>query len=156
MAPGIPLPQSAVLTSWKEIANYLGKGVRTVQRREFQFGLPVRRPNPGSHSVYISRNELNEWLVKRWSQRPRNLEISTPSNGAKTGKADIEEHRKLRSDRCQLMGEVRRNLGMLAEMCQTLSQPIARPLFSLFADQSTKASPPANKAKKSPRKKHQG
>jgi hypothetical protein len=33
-----------VLTTWKEIATYLHKGVRTVQRWERDFGLPVRRP----------------------------------------------------------------------------------------------------------------
>jgi hypothetical protein len=33
---------SSTLTSWKEIGQYLGKGVRTVQRWEQQMGLPVR------------------------------------------------------------------------------------------------------------------
>ncbi len=31
-----------VLNSWKEIACYLGRGVRTVQRYERDLGLPVR------------------------------------------------------------------------------------------------------------------
>jgi hypothetical protein len=31
------------LTNWKEIAQYLDKGIRTVQRWEQQMGLPVRR-----------------------------------------------------------------------------------------------------------------
>jgi DNA-binding transcriptional regulator YiaG len=35
---------STVLSSWKDIAQYLGKGVRTVQRWERHLGLPVRRP----------------------------------------------------------------------------------------------------------------
>ena len=37
--------ESAVLSSWKDIARYMGKGVRTVQRWERHLGLPVRRPN---------------------------------------------------------------------------------------------------------------
>ena len=37
--------ESAVLSSWKDIAKYMGKGVRTVQRWERHLGLPVRRPN---------------------------------------------------------------------------------------------------------------
>lgn len=32
-----------ILACWKDIARYMGKGVRTVQRREQQFGLPVQR-----------------------------------------------------------------------------------------------------------------
>ena len=35
------ITQLQVLNGWKEIANYLGKGVRTVQRYEREFGLPV-------------------------------------------------------------------------------------------------------------------
>jgi hypothetical protein len=31
------------LDSWKEIASYLGRGVRTVQRWECEEGLPVHR-----------------------------------------------------------------------------------------------------------------
>ena len=33
-----------ILNSWKEIANYLGRGVRTVQRWERDLRLPVHRP----------------------------------------------------------------------------------------------------------------
>jgi len=75
MAPANPPQENPVFTSWKEIAAYLGKSVRTVQRWESEFGLPVRRPTPGSHSVSISRDELNEWLVKRWSKWPKNRKI---------------------------------------------------------------------------------
>lgn len=51
-----------VLTSWKEIAAYLGKGVRTVQRWEAEMGLPVRRPGPERHIVIAFPAELDEWL----------------------------------------------------------------------------------------------
>ena len=51
-----------VLTSWKEIAAYLGKGVRTVQRWETEMGLPVRRPGPERHIVIAFPAELEEWL----------------------------------------------------------------------------------------------
>ena len=158
MAPGTPAQGNPVFTSWKEIAAYLGKGVRTVQRWESRFGLPVRRPTPGSHSVYISRDELNEWLVKRWSERPKNLRIPIPLNGAKAGKAGIENHRELCGTCHQLIGEVRRNMQSLAELCQTLSRLMthSRTLVSqvipLLSDQSASASPTANQAQKSPRK----
>ncbi len=55
--------RSPVLNSWKEIAQYLGRGVRTVERWEKELGLPVRRPrnHPRSPVVAIP-SELDEWL----------------------------------------------------------------------------------------------
>lgn len=47
------------LTSWKEIACFFGKGVRTVQRWE-SFGLPVHRPGSGS-TVVADPDELRSW-----------------------------------------------------------------------------------------------
>lgn len=52
-----------ILASWKEIANYLGKGVRTVQRWERTIGLPVRRPAAGNSSIVLAYTaEIDEWL----------------------------------------------------------------------------------------------
>lgn len=52
----------SVLTSWKEIAQYMGKGVRTVQRWEKEFGLPVRRPSGNSHHAVIALpEEVDAW-----------------------------------------------------------------------------------------------
>lgn len=65
-------PQMSVaLSSWKEIAAYLGKGVRTVQRWELQFGLPVRRPNAKSHVIFAVPSELDAW-VKSHQHAPNN------------------------------------------------------------------------------------
>ena len=51
-----------VLGSWKEIANYLGKGVRTVQRWERQSGLPVHRPSGSRKGVVLAfPAELDKW-----------------------------------------------------------------------------------------------
>lgn len=53
---------SVVLGSWKEIANYLGKGVRTVQRWERQSSLPVHRPSGSTKGVVLAfPNELDRW-----------------------------------------------------------------------------------------------
>jgi hypothetical protein len=52
-----------VLNSWKEVAAYLGRGVRTVQRWELELGLPVRRPRGKSRSAVIAfKPELDRWL----------------------------------------------------------------------------------------------
>lgn len=53
---------SQVLSCWKEIAQYVGKGVRTVQRWERTAGLPVRRPMPGCNAVMAYADELDGWL----------------------------------------------------------------------------------------------
>ena len=52
-----------VLAGWKEIAIFLGRSVRTVQRREKELGLPVRRLKSKARSVpYALRSELVVWL----------------------------------------------------------------------------------------------
>ncbi|MGE5054961.1 MAG: PAS domain-containing protein [Acidobacteriota bacterium] len=55
-----------VLRSWKDIAQYMGTCVKTVQRWERTYDLPVRRIQPGKGSVVVAfRNEVDEWLQKR-------------------------------------------------------------------------------------------
>jgi len=52
-----------MLNSWKEIASYLDRGVRTVQRWERELGLPVHRIGKGKRSpVYAITTELKLWL----------------------------------------------------------------------------------------------
>ena len=53
-----------ILSGWKEIANHLRKGVRTVQRYERELGLPVRRPVGKSRgSVMATKAELDGWVT---------------------------------------------------------------------------------------------
>ena len=64
----------AALSCWKDIARYLGKGVRTVQRWERDFGLPVRRPGRGLENavkspVVADRTELQLWFDSCWVSR---------------------------------------------------------------------------------------
>jgi len=57
---------SVALTSWKEIGQYLGKGVRTVQRWERELALPIRRPAEASRgSVLAYPEELDAWTRTR-------------------------------------------------------------------------------------------
>jgi hypothetical protein len=56
------------LDSWKEIAGYLKRGVRTVQRWEQASGLPVHRLDLDRRgSVYAYKQELDAW----WDRRRR-------------------------------------------------------------------------------------
>ena len=66
------------LDSWKEIAAYLGRGIRTVQRWEREEGLPVHRlVHDKRGSVYAQRDELAAW----WDSRRSTL-AGQPSDDA--------------------------------------------------------------------------
>lgn len=58
-----------ILTSWKEIAVYLGKGVRTVQRWETELELPVRRPHRRDRQIVLAfTDELDQWAKRSRSK----------------------------------------------------------------------------------------
>jgi TolB-like protein/Flp pilus assembly protein TadD len=64
------------LDSWKEIATYLKRGARTVQRWEREEGLPVHRlPHEKLGSVYAYSAELDAW----WSSRAAELRDPQPA-----------------------------------------------------------------------------
>ena len=56
-----------LLSCWKEIAAYLGKGVRTVQRWERDLDLPVRRTHcRGTKAgVMAMQSDIDAWLEAR-------------------------------------------------------------------------------------------
>ncbi len=54
-----------LLNGWKEIAAYLGRGVRTIQRWEQALELPVHRPRNGPRSACMAfKPELDRWLKR--------------------------------------------------------------------------------------------
>jgi CheY-like chemotaxis protein len=58
--------QRRILNSWKEIAAYIGRGVRTVQRYELQANLPVHRISEGDRASVVGfSDEIDEWLNRR-------------------------------------------------------------------------------------------
>lgn len=64
-----------ILTSWKEIAQYLGKGVRTVQRWESEYGLPVRRATSSSHHAVLAiPQEIDAWIQQQTKDRRSELD----------------------------------------------------------------------------------
>jgi hypothetical protein len=68
---------ASVLTSWKEIARYVGRGVRTVQRWEREMGFPVRRTKPGEKSSVLAvPREIDSW-VKSQQFTDGRLDIAT-------------------------------------------------------------------------------
>jgi hypothetical protein len=84
-----------ILNSWKEIATYLGRGVRTVQRWERELRLPVRRLGKGKRSpVYSTAAELNFWMSTVDFARSPRLQPQRGASLTRTSKP-IEESRRL-------------------------------------------------------------
>src|SRR5947207_8842392 len=73
------------LDSWKEVATYLRRDVRTVQRWEKKEGLPVyRHQHDKLGSVYAFKAELDTWFTTRQQQ------VAEPAvAGAKDGKMKL-------------------------------------------------------------------
>jgi hypothetical protein len=117
------------LSGWKDIANYLGKGVRTVQRYERELGLPVRRPagKPWG-SVVATRAELDGWVRASPIREAFRLPVSSFSSASITlaMKAGIEEMHKLRDQMTSLRNEVNTTVSLLGESVRSLHGDLAR------------------------------
>ena len=65
-------PTDKRLDSWKEIATYLDRDVRTVQRWEKEQSLPVRRHLAKTGTpVYAFKSEIDTWLLNSQPQTPK-------------------------------------------------------------------------------------
>jgi Tol biopolymer transport system component len=75
--PGSSQSPEDRLDSWKEIATFLGRGIRTVQRWEREEGLPVHRlAHEKRGTIYARREELTAW----WESRRLTLAAQTTSD----------------------------------------------------------------------------
>ena len=117
------------LSGWKEIANYLGKGVRTVQRYEWQMGLPVRRPaGKPRGSVIATKPELDAWIGASPIREAFHLNRLAPDSEASTQaiKNGIEEMCRLRDEMLPLRAELHSSLLMLRESILSLQGELSR------------------------------
>ena len=118
---------SAVLSSWKDITKYLGKGVRTVQRWERQLGLPVRRPNGASQksAVALYRGDVDAWVATRFSARTlekNEAQTARSSCSARTTlREGIRTARELRTANLALTEQITHSIRMLTERCELLT-----------------------------------
>jgi hypothetical protein len=111
-----------LLTCWKDIAQYMGKGVRTVQRWEQQLDLPVRRPRGSSYksAVMARAADLDLWLASRWSRRSEeehghgSIRINLEST--------IQTARELRAAHGALLHDVSSEVQMLIRKCQEMKK----------------------------------
>ena len=61
----MPPQEQRVLNSWKEIARYVGRGLRTLQRYEAEFGFPVRRVAGRPRTAVMAfTEEIDAWLAQ--------------------------------------------------------------------------------------------
>ncbi len=69
-----------MLSSWKEIAHFFGKGVRTVQRWEKTLDLPIHRPPGAPSNVVLARtSDLEEWMHRGPVSRAVSEEAAAPA-----------------------------------------------------------------------------
>jgi TolB-like protein len=74
---------SETLDSWKSIAEFLHRDVRTVMRWEHMRGLPVHRwPGGGKPGVYALRSELDDWRKTTPRAQRATEEDAGPQTGA--------------------------------------------------------------------------
>lgn len=110
-------PELKYLSSWKEIANYMGKGVRTVQRYEAQFGLPVKRPAGKSRAAVVAtRAEIDTWIESspaREALRRSVGEIVAREPELREIREGIREMHDLRAQMQALRKETNSSLNML-------------------------------------------
>src|SRR5215469_2086904 len=58
------MTERKILHGWKEIASYIGMGLRTVQRYELELMLPIRRSGElGRSAVMAFSDEIDAWLA---------------------------------------------------------------------------------------------
>lgn len=96
--PGVAKPSVCErLDSWKEIASYMRRSIRCVQRWERNEGLPIlRHPHAKGSSVYSFRQELDRWWhgtknatrEENWLQRTALDADTLPSGNGDYGASD--------------------------------------------------------------------
>lgn len=109
-----------VLSGWKEIAVYLGKGVRTVQRYERELGLPVRRPAGRPRAAVVAtKQELDAWVTASPIREAFRLSSTfAPSRylaSAQEIRSGLGQMLKLRDDMRDLQTDLRRSTEVLRE-----------------------------------------
>jgi hypothetical protein len=121
--------QSEILSGWKDIANYLGKGVRTVQRYERELGLPVRRPSGKMKgSVIATQAELSSWVAAscRPPEPPHPLTAASVLPACDALRGRIAEMERLGQQMNKLRGEIRASREMLRESIHRMHGEVSR------------------------------
>jgi hypothetical protein len=140
---------STVLSSWKDIARYLGKGVRTVQRWERHLGLPVRRPIGASQksAVLLYRGDVDAWLATRFSARALEKNGTQRNQSSRSARSTLREGirtaRELRTANQALTEQISASIRLLAQRCDLLAtQGLQQPALADFGSPAESIAPP--------------
>ncbi|MGC2694234.1 MAG: hypothetical protein WA738_00430 [Candidatus Angelobacter sp.] len=107
-----------VLNSWKEVAEYMGRGVRTVQRWERELNLPVRRPRGKSRSAVIAfKSELDRWL-----RASADEQLLPQPAGPRALPGAPNGHHKLRESTIVLIDHTNQLLSRSTYLCERSKQ----------------------------------
>ncbi|MBV9342579.1 MAG: hypothetical protein JO159_17040 [Acidobacteria bacterium] len=94
-----------ILSGWKEIARYLGCGVRTAQRWEGA-GLPIHRPLPGGRSHIVAETrDLDSWLQYSVAWRSKNDDLLIHLERAHKLRADLQRARQVMHERMEALSK---------------------------------------------------
>jgi ribose 1,5-bisphosphokinase PhnN len=110
------MPDVRILNSWKEISSYVGRGVRTVQRWEELYGLPVHRAAGRDRSaVYALSDEIDAWLrMGKMHDAPNGVREVTPPAAERyrmlleNAHTLVERLRVLRQQSTEILDHLRR------------------------------------------------
>ena len=102
------------LSGWKEIANYMGLGVRTVQRYRQQLGLPVRRSAGKPRCLVIAtKEELDAWVHARPLTPSFPLDASSLRVALRDFRIALAKQHQLREDLKKMREELHASVEML-------------------------------------------
>jgi tetratricopeptide (TPR) repeat protein len=73
--------RSERLDSWKSVADYLSRSLRTVQRWHERYDLPIHRIGGESGSVFAFTEELDVWMKRRGETAPEENTPQGPARG---------------------------------------------------------------------------
>ena len=115
----------AVLSGWKEIANHLGKGIRTLQRYELELALPIRRlGGKPKGSVFATAEELDAWvstsLIRAGSQISKQIVAFECGSAASDIQEALRKMRRLREEMRASRASLRSTVQMLSRQVQAL------------------------------------
>ena len=114
-----------ILSSWKEIATYLGKGVRTVQRWERELGLPIHRPDARQQRIVIAfEEELAQWVQGHSGngQGVPATALDTPERAQQVTSALAERVRRLSAVTLDLQQRLATSLEKMRKMREQSAQ----------------------------------
>lgn len=115
-------PNDEVLNSWKEVASYLGRGVRTVQRWEQELSLPVRRPRGKSRSAVIAfKTELDKWLHDAPAEQLKQEHVEEQAlTFTRLKFTSAERHTRLHNSTQMLISKAHLLLSRSESLCEQL------------------------------------